>query len=72
MINISSPKFVYGLLIQTVITKVFQKYNINRPSNANTILALHNLAKESMCPISDLQNSDKFMDLDLEPDLTKV
>lgn len=56
-------------LIQTVISKVFQKYNINKPNNANTILALHNLAKESMCSISDLEDSDKFMDLDLEPEI---
>lgn len=56
-------------LIQTVVGKVFQKYNINKPNNANTILALHNLAKESMCSISDLENSDKFIDLDLEPEV---
>lgn len=57
-------------MLQTISTKVFQKYNIPYKTNMlSNILALHSLAKESMCKISDLQSSDKFIDLELEPEV---
>lgn len=57
-------------LLQKVAARVFQKYEIKDKNNViPNILSLHNLAKESLCSISDLQGTDKFIDIELDAEV---
>ena len=57
-------------LLHTVANRIFQKYEIKDKSNVvPNILSLHNLAKESLCPIRDLEGTDKFIDIELDVEI---
>lgn len=57
-------------LMNTVLLRILQKYNIHDKDHvAGSVLQLHNLARESLCSVSDLKTSDKFLDIELDEEI---
>lgn len=57
-------------LMNTVLLRILQKYNIKDKDHVSgAVLQLHNLARESLCSISDLKTTDKFIDIELDENI---